>query len=281
MKKSAYFITTLVAIFLSSGAISADFNATGLWSYTELFPNDDGNCPFDYTLKAGQIVIGQSGDEFAIVSPEKVLPGTISQGTYTYRDLYYEHNGWFNVTANITFNSDRLGQGMAIWEWRDISDPLNPKVCSGLYNITIIKIGPQDPVYDATGIWKYSYSNFSNDCGFSNPIESGIYNITQNGNLITLVDNNSGDLLIPMVGYVDGASYYFVKVYNKPNGAKDGITGELFSLELSSSKDGSGDCEWIWINTNNTSDNCGGTWDVIIKSTADFIPSNPLLLLND
>jgi hypothetical protein len=268
--------TQLWAQGVEPTAISADFNATGLWSYYEPFNNHD--CSFEYTPKTGQVVIIQSDDEFVIVGLEKTLTGKISEGKYTYSDIYYQHDGWINVTAEITFTSDVLGTGMAIWTWTDL---INPKICSGLYHITIIKIVPESPVYEATGTWKYSYSNFNNDCGFPDPIDSGTLNITQNGNLITLVDDQSGQLLLPIVGYVDGSSYYFVKVYPHTNGTKSGIIGELFSLVLSSSKNGSGDCNWKWINTSNSSDSCGGGWDVLINSIANTIPSNSLLLLND
>jgi len=289
MKKSAFFITALAVILLSGTAISAEYNATGLWSYTELFPSHD--CTFEYTLREGQVVIIQSDDEFAVVIIQfdneftivsfETLVGTISEGKYTYSDTYYQHGGWIDVSADITFTSDRLGTGMATWTWKDISDPLNPKICSGLYHITVIRIVPEAPIYEATGPWKYSYSNFSNECEFSNPSNSGIFNITQNGNLITIVDDQSGQLLLPIVGYVDGPSYNFVKVYPRRNGTKDGITGELFSLALISNKNGSGDCIWKWINTKNSSDNCGGSWDITITAISNTIPSVPLLLLDE
>ncbi len=275
MKKSAYFFMALAALLLSGTTVSADVNATGLWSYSEPFDNDD--CSFEYTPKTGQVVIIQFGDEFAIVSLEKTLVGTISEGKYSYTDTYYQHGGWFNVSADITFNSDNLGTGMAIWTWTDFVNPS----CSGLYHITIIRIVPTAPTYDATGNWSYSYSTFSNDCGFANPIDSGTYKITQNGNLITLVDNQSEQLLLPIVGYVNGSIYNFVKIYEKTDGAKDGITGELFSVTLSSNKNGSGDCNWKWINSNNSSESCGGSWDVIIRAISNTMSSNSLLLLED
>ena len=274
MKKSAYFFLALAVLSLSDTASSADVNATGLWSYSEPFENDV--CGL-YTPKTGPVAIIQSEDEFAIVSLEKTLVGTISEGEYSYTDTYYQDGGWFNVSADITFNSNNLGTGMAIWTWNDFVNPS----CSGLYHITIIRIVPAEPTYDATGTWKYSYSNFSNDCGFSNPTGSGTFKITQNGNLITLVDSQSEQLHLPIVGYVDGTSYNFVKVYTHTNGTKDGITGELFSLVLSSNKNGTGDCNWKWVNTNNSSDSCGGSWNVIIQAIAGSIPSNSLLLLND
>ena len=124
-------------------------------------------------------------------------------------------------------------------------------------------------------------SNFSNDCGFSDPSPIGTFLIRQNENLVAVTDNQSTPLKMPTVGYVDGSVYQFVKIYPFKNGRKSGTISEIYTITLNSDTAGSGVCEWHWVNRNNTSEHCGGSWDIIIAATSNTIPCLPLLLLND
>jgi hypothetical protein len=140
--------------------------------------------------------------------------------------------------------------------------------CTGSHNLSISRPAPVTPVYDATGKWNYTLSDFSLNCG-SPPLASGFVDVVQTGNKVSATDN-LGNIYN---GFVDGTQYALLRSYLEDGGRMT----ETILLDLSSANQGIGDAGFVW---STDCDVCWGNWHISISKagSANIAPIISLLL---
>ena len=245
------------------------YDASGIWNYTE--SNLQHNCDVTpYTLDSGQIGLLQTGDTFIIRADEYSAQGTVSGATYNYSDKWCDFfdsvEVSFDSNASITLQSLTEGSGSVnfIATWSGGS-------CTGSHNLSVSRPAPVDPVYDATGKWNFTLSDFSLNCG-SPPFSSGYVDVIQTGNKVSATDNSGNTYN----GFVDGTLYALLRSYIEDGGRMT----ETILVDLSSANKGIGDAGFVW---DSDCDVCWGNWLISISksSSVNIIPIISLLLDED
>jgi hypothetical protein len=112
--------------------------------------------------------------------------------------------------------------------------------------------------YDATGIWNYTESGVTNNCGEPNVAETGTVGVIQNEDTFILIDGHGMN-----AGRVSGAEYTCSQVFFED----EGIVEQHIHVTLSSGTQGSGAVEWTWTDGEYT---CSGGCSIYItKSEAE------------
>lgn len=248
MKKFIIFLSVLFVVFSSSTVSSFAYDATGIWNYSE--HNLYTNCGSTDTPKSGEVGILQTGSTFLVVSDDFSTYGNVSGNTYTYSDAFCEEGGVVSGSASITLTSENSAQGTVSWTWSGDGES-----CTGGHQLTLTKQAQAAPVYDATGKWNFNQSGFSHNCdSATTPRSSGYFEVTQNGNKITVVDDKGEQYS----GFVNGAEYTVVRSWELSGGRNT----EWVIISLSSGgTQGNGTAEFVW--DDNCYD-CGGSWSISI-----------------
>ena len=191
MKKLIVFLSVLGIAFLSNAVISLAYDATGVWNYHE--SNLQHDCPqTPYALKDGEVIILQTGSS-SFLGYEKddwSSQGSVSGAIYTvtdsWCDWYDDTEVTINSTISFTLTSPTAGNGSTHFDahW-------SGGTCSGSHQFTISKPTPVTPLHDATGRWNFTLSHIQidYDCGPGPGKTTGYFDVTQDGNKITAVDD--------------------------------------------------------------------------------------------
>ena len=269
MKKTAILLAVLVGISLSSNVLSATYDATGIWTYTEHSPWN--NCSAQYQPESGTVILIQTSDtSFIIVGDDFSKIGSIDGAEYTFTDNWCEDYGWIDETLIITLSSASTGSGTVSWIYHEGGDS-----CSGGHSLSLTKQTQSTPTYNATGTWDFTQSGVWTGCGFSTPPQdSGYFNVIQTISKISAQDDQGSSYN----GFVSGATYYVVRSYLEDGGR----TSVVYTITLTSKTEGSGEVEFVW---DNDCEECKGGWNISInKRTVEepkAMPWIPLLLLDD
>ena len=269
MKKAIVLLSVLVGISLSSNVLSATYDATGIWTYTEHTPWN--NCSEQHQPESGTVILIQTSDtSFIIVGDDFSKIGTINGAEYTFADNWCEDYGWIDETVIITLSSASTGSGTVSWIYHE-----GGYSCSGGHSLSLTKQAQSTPTYDATGTWDFTQSGFWTGCGSSTPPrDTGYFNVIQSMSKISTQDDQGASYS----GFVSGATYYVVRSYLEDGGR----TSVVYTITLTSNTEGSGEAEFVW---DNDCEECKGGWYIsIIKQTVEepkAMPWIPLLLLND
>ncbi len=237
MKESSIYSVILFTALISNAAIGATYDATGRWNFS--VTGHRNNCQTLPELnQSGTLVLIQTADTFRLVSESsirgtlKTTEGTINGAVYEYTDRYQEDHGWTDENTTLTLLSESTGSGSGSWSWSD-----GGLSCSGSYSFLMTKQSQTTPLYDAAGTWKYTETNFWNNCGDPNPAsDSGTINVSQNENRVDATDDRGGT----WQGYLSGTEYTIVHSY----GEESGITTGICTINLHSASQGSGQCRW-------------------------------------
>ena len=271
MKRLALPITLLLAIFLSDSIFAADFDATGLWNYTETPQVDNCEDP-DFDPSDGFVIIFQNDDEFLIVDLLEGYStnGSISSATYNFTDSYCEIYGGVTTDVEFTLSSATSGSGPVNWTWTHNQDS-----CSGISQLDLTKQPQNTPKYDASGKWNFIQSGFDDqtcDPPPTSPAPSGYFQVTQTGNSVTAIDNQG----VSYRGFIDEDTYVLMKTNQVGQARKTTV----YRITLSSATSGSGNAEFVW--DDNCTD-CWGDWtiDVTKVKEAKSITGITILLFKE
>ena len=273
MKKVTISIALFLGIFLSNLTFAADFDATGLWDYSEI-AGSHTSCEAPETSPNHEIGILQTNDSFLFVDLFEGFStfGSISSATYNFSDSFCEEGG--GTTADVGFTlapSATSASGNVSWTW---SGPGGP--CSGGHDFTLTKRSQNNPIYDASGKWNYTQSGFDDRCDppSTPPTPSGFFQVTQTGNSVTAIDDQG----LSYSGFIDGKTYNLVRTYPKDGGR----TSVVYMVTLSSTNSGSGRAEFVW---DDDCEDCWGQWTIAVTkeqaAKRKSHPGLPLLLLDD
>ena len=272
MKKVTMSIALLAGIFLSNLIFAADYNATGLWDYSQTSHSNNCGEPNPGTTIYGLAGILQSGDSFLFVDLYEGFStyGSINGATYNFIDYFCEDFGVVTTNAQFTLSSATRASGPVNWGWTD-----GQNSCSGGFQLDLTKQPQNTPIYDASGKWNYTQSGFDHQTCPSappHPAPSGYFQVTQTGNSVTAVDDQG----VKYDGFIDGDIYGLVttKLVGQAR------TTTVYRIKLNSASKGSGDGEFVW--DDNCTD-CWGDWtiDVTKEEDAKANPGMPILLLED
>jgi hypothetical protein len=272
MKKVTIPIALILGIFLSNLVIAANFDATGLWDYSE--SSHTNNCG-EPNPNPGSGVVGmlQSGDSFLFVDLNEGFStiGSISSATYNFSDKFCEDSGVTTTNVQYTLSSANKAAGPVNWTWTK-----GQGSCSGSFQLDLTKQPQNNPIYDASGKWNYTQSGFFETCVPSStpPTPSGFFQVTQTGNSVTAIDDQG----VSYSGFIDGKTYNLVRTFPIDGGR----TSVVYLVTLNSATRGSGPVEFVW---DDNCEDCWGQWTInITKEPAakkKSHPGIPLLLLDD
>ena len=272
MKKVTIPMALFLGIFLSNLISAADFDATGLWNYSQ--SSHTNNCGEPNPI-AGSGVVGilQSVDSFLFVDLDEGFStiGSISGARYNFSDKFCEDFGVTTTNVAVTAASATQAAGPVNWTWTDGQDS-----CSGSFQIDLTKQPQGNPIYDASGKWTYTQSGFYESCVPSStpPAASGYFQVTQTGNSVKAIDDQG----VLYNGFIDGKTYNLVRTYPKDGGR----TSVVYMVTLSSTNSGSGRAEFVW---DDDCEDCWGQWNIVVNkepvAKRNSQPGIPLLLLDD
>jgi hypothetical protein len=235
MKKVTIPIALILGIFLSNLVIAADFDATGLWDYSESSHTNNCGEP-NQSNGSGLVGILQTGSSFLIVDLYEGFSttGSISSATYNFSDSFCEDFGVTTTNVKITPSSATKASGSVNWTWTDGQDS-----CSGSFQLDLTKRSQNNPIYDASGKWNYTQSEFVEDCvpSSSPPASSGFFQVTQTGNSVTAIDDQG----VSYSGFIDGKTYNLVRTFPIDGGR----TSVVYLVTLNSATRGSGPVEFV------------------------------------
>jgi len=246
-------LVLVINVEFAKAASDITYDATGIWNYTET--NLQHDCPVTpYTLESGQIGLLQTGSTFILRADEYSTQGTVSGATYNYSDKWCDFfdsvEVSFDSNASITLQSETAGSGSlnftATWSGGS---------CTGSHNLSISRPEPLESVYDASGKWNFTLSDFSLNCG-SPPFSSGFVDVVQTGNKVSVTDNLGNTYN----GFVDGTQYALLRSYMEDGGRMT----ETILLDLSSANKGIGDAGFVW---DSDCEACWGNWQISISKT--------------
>ncbi len=272
MKKVSISVVVFSAIFLTSAGVALAYDATGLWDYSEVAGSHWNNCLEPNPVHSTDLVgILQTGNSFLIVGNGFSKIGSVNGVTYTYSDSFCEDGGVTSINFSATLSSATSASGNVSWTWSGFGES-----CSGGFQLTINKRPQNTPIYDASGKWNFTQSEFDINTCASNapPRPSGYFQVTQTGNYVTALDDKG----VSYSGFIDGATYALVRSYLEQGGR----TSVVYLVTLNSADSGSGPVEFVW---DDSCDDCWGQWNIAItkESAAQqkALPGIPLLLLDD
>ena len=247
MKKWRLFYAVCVVVLVCHAAKSYAYDATGLWDYS---PHSKWTtCPEPYDPEYGEIGILQMGSRFLAVDDYFSTYGVVNGPYYSFVDKFCEDYGVTTMNVVLTLSSETAGAGTVGWVWSD-----GRESCSGGHQLTLAKQAQAPPVYDVTGKWTFNQYGFSSNCDdATTPRASGYFEITQNGNRVTAIDDEGES----HIGFIDGATYAVVQSYPED----DGLTTQWVIVTLNSDRQGSGTGQFVW---DNDCDDCGGTWRISV-----------------
>ena len=272
MKKVTISITLFLGIFLSNLIFAADFDATGLWDYSQSSHTNNCGEP-NPSSRSGVVGILQTGNSFLFVNLDDGFStiGSISGARYNFSDKFCEDFGVTTTNVAVTASSATRAAGPVNWTWTD-----GQSSCSGSFQLDLTKRPQNNPIYDVSGKWNYTQSGFSETCvpASTPPASSGYFQVTQTGNSVTATDEQG----VSYSGVIDGANYSLVRTYPEDGGR----TSVVYLVTLSSATRGSGDAEFVW---DDDCDDCWGQWTIVVTKEPAVKkkshPAVPLLLLDD
>jgi hypothetical protein len=269
MRRAIILLAVLMGVSLSSNVLSATYDATGIWTYTEHSPWND--CSVQYQPESGSVILIQTSDtSFIIVGDDLSKIGTINGAQYTFTDTWCEDYGYVDETVSITLSSASSGSGTVSWIYHE-----GGYSCPGGHSLSLSKQSQTTPTYDATGTWDFAQSGFWTGCGSSTPPrDTGYFTVIQTLNKISAQDDQSDSYS----GFVSGATYYVVRSYLEDGGR----TSVVYTITLTSNTEGSGEVNFVW---DDDCEECNGGWNISIKKRTveepKAMPWIPLLLLDD
>jgi len=92
----------LTGIFLAGTGLSATYDITGEWDYTDY----DTDCDGTTGTEQGTDIIIQNGNNFTLISDDRTVTGTVSGNVYTATATWYEEEGWVTATFKVTASSN-------------------------------------------------------------------------------------------------------------------------------------------------------------------------------
>jgi hypothetical protein len=272
MKKVTIPIALFLGIFLSNLIFAADFDATGLWDYSQSSHTNNCGEP-NPSARSGVVGILQTGNSFLFVDLDDGFStiGSISGARYNFSDKFCEDFGVTTTNVAVTASSDTRAAGPVNWTWTDGQDS-----CSGSFQLDLTKLPQNNPIFDASGKWNYTQSGFDDRCDppSTPPTPSGFFQVTQTGNSVTAIDDQG----LSYSGFIDGKTYNLVRTYPKDGGR----TSVVYMVTLSSTNSGSGRAEFVW---DDDCEDCWGQWTIAVTkepaAKQKSLPGIPLLLLED
>ena len=272
MKKVTISIALFFGIFLSNLTFAADFEATGLWDYSQSSHTNNCGEP-NPSARSGVVGILQTGNSFLFVNLDDGFStiGSISGARYNFSDKFCEDFGVTTTGVEFILSSASRASGPVNWTWTD-----GQFSCSGSFQLDLTKRPQRNPIYDASGKWNYTQSGFFETCVPSSkpPSSSGYFQVTQTGNSVTATDDQG----VSYSGFIDGKTYSLVRTFPIDGGR----TSVVYLVTLNSATSGSGPVEFVW---DDNCEDCWGQWTInITKEPAakrKSQPGIPLLLLDD
>jgi len=247
----------LTGIFLAGTGLSATYDATGEWDYTD--DNHSDNCGANLQMETGTEIIIQNGNNFTIILSDSSFSGTVSGNVYSAIEQWCEQEGQVTATYTITASSATQASGSANWEWEEFGT--NEK-CNGRWDISMTRKSQASPTHNATGTWDYENYSHSDDCpGPPDQPETRTATVTQTGNKITVVD----DLQRTNYGFVDGAKYTFARSFARSGGTSSVVHKVTLGAGGTS---GTGTGNFVW--DDNCDDCKGGFIFSIVKQQQTY-----------
>ena len=219
---------------MSGHALSATYNATGIWSY-ETKENRATGCDPEPN-RVGIANVDQNGDSVLFIADGMPYTGTVSGVRYEVSTSYHPFPGEDGQTTDtITIDlkpGGTSGSGTGEWEYTEPGFS-----CSGEYVIEVTKL--QDPpTHQATAVWSARTSNNVADGCEAETDKTGYMALNQNGNTFTYTDEMG-----IFTGRISGKKYLSSIQYEEDTG----VTTQTIYVELSDNgQTGSGYEIWTW-----------------------------------